>query len=491
MSEKELRRKVFLPVFQLTELCEPNDPRAIKRAIKQSIGREALSYHYRFVIEEKSGTGFNYNRFPIVLDRAGAPWQLGTLFILSKLEGTSQPNMSTFQSLADDLGAFKEWLDQHDRPDELLYNFPQLKLRRTTYRYRGFVKQQIDAQELSASTAKRRMSTVIAFYEWLVGNGYFTPEHPLWEEKQYQLFFTNSKGFSISKPIRTTDISIRTAKAEDPWAGTIQDGGKLRPLSEKEQQWVLEAADAKGNTEAYLLQLFMLATGARLQTACTLRVRHFTQERPAFSKAFGGGGEVFKLKAGPGTGIDTKNDKQGVLHIPRALYEALHTYALSERARRRRERTPGGDNPEQYLFLTQQGSPYYQSKADRLRFDPDLSIRHQKTGQPLRQFLKEQAIPYIRERHAPAFHYRIHDLRASFGMNMVETQTALVQKGVVTLHKARMNVKDLMWHESLTTTDLYLNYRSQMDAMYAAINNYGEQLQTWIECAMKGFGGDE
>lgn len=491
MKDKELRRKVLLPVFQLTELCEPDDPCALKRTIKQGVGREPLSYHYRLVAEDEFGARANFNRFPVVLDRAGAPWPLGTLFILSKLEGTLRPNMTTVQSLADDLGAFKEWLDQHDRPDELIFEFPKLKVRRTTYRYRGFVKQLIDAQEISANTAKRRMSTVIAFYEWLVKNEIFTPEHPLWEEKQYQLFFKNTMGFSISKPVRTTDVSIRIAKAEDPWEGTIQDGGKLRPLTGKEQQWVLEAADAKGNTEAYLLQLFMLATGARIQTACTLRVRHFTQDQPTFSKAIGGSGEVFKLKAGPGTGIDTKNDKQGVLQIPRPLYETLRTYAFSQRARKRRERMTGSEQANQYLFLTQQGSPYYQSKADALRFDPTLSIRHQKTGQPLRQFLKEQAIPYIRERYEPNFHYRIHDLRASFGMNMVEAQSALVTSGVITLHKARMNVKDLMWHESFATTDLYLNYRSQMDALYAAINNYGEQLQTWITRAMEGFGRDD
>jgi hypothetical protein len=139
-----------------------------------------LTYHYRFVVDEHTGTGFNYNRFPIVLDRTGAPWPLATLFILSRLEGTTRPNMTTFQGLADDLGAFKEWLDQHDRPDELLFHFPQMKLRRTTYRYRGFVKQQIEAQTLSPSTAKRRMSAVIGFYEWLVEHGHFTPEYPLW-----------------------------------------------------------------------------------------------------------------------------------------------------------------------------------------------------------------------------------------------------------------------------------------------------------------------
>ena len=46
-------------------------------------------------------------------------------------------------------------------------------------------------------------------------------------------------------------------------------------------------------------------------------------------------------------------------------------------------------------------------------------------------------------------------------------------------------MKDLLWHESFATTDLYLNYRSQMDAIYEAVNGYGEQLQKWTEQAMK------
>ena len=35
----ELRRKVLLPVFQLTEVCDAADPLAIKREIKQGKGR--------------------------------------------------------------------------------------------------------------------------------------------------------------------------------------------------------------------------------------------------------------------------------------------------------------------------------------------------------------------------------------------------------------------------------------------------------------------
>lgn len=491
MTEKELRRKVLLPAFQLTELCDQDSPRALTRTIKQGVGREPLTYYYRAVVDDVSGACYSYNLFPVVLDRIGVPWQLGTLFILSQLEDKTYPEMITVQNRVDDLGAFKEWLDHYERPDELMFNFPKVKLSRPTYRYHGYLEKQKNVQEISPRTAQRRMGTVVAFYRWLVDNKFFEPEYPLWEERNYKLQFKNAKGFSIFKTVKTTDVSIKVAKAKDPFDETIQDGGDLRPLTIEEQQWVLDAAYAKGNAEAYLLQLLMLGTGARIQSACTIRVRHVTDDTPRFSKALGGNGEVFRLRAGPGTGIDTKGNKSGVLQFPRPLYEILRTYARSERAIKRRLRALGGDNPDQYLFLTQHGNPYYVAKSEILDFDPEMTVHHRKAGQTLRQFLKEQAIPYIRERHNQTFHYRVHDLRASFGMNMTEIQSSLVKKGIISFHKARMNVKDLMWHERIETTDAYLNYRSLREAGHAAVNSYGEQLQLWIDRAANKLGLNE
>lgn len=63
---------------------------------------------------------------------------------------------------------------------------------------------------------------------------------------------------------------------------------------------------------------------------------------------------------------------------------------------------------------------------------------------------------------------------------MTELLVGLVQSGKITLHQARMTVKDLLWHERLTTTDLYLNYRSHLNMIYEAVNGYGEQLQKWV-----------
>lgn len=481
----ELRRKILIPAFTLTETCLADDPMAVERTIRKLKGRETFTYHVRKVVNPFDGTQSSYNLLPVILDKNSVPWELGILFILARLETESNPNMVTLKSLADDLGAFKEWLDSHNDPDDLLTSFPVMKLRRVTYRYRGSLKIKIESGEIAASTARRRMGTVVAFYRWMIGEKFFEPTSPPWDDQTYSLGIKNSHGRVFTKTLRSTDLQFRTSTADDPFSGAIEDEGKLRPLPAEEQRWVMEAADALGNGEMYLLLLFMLATGARLQTAATLRLRHFT--RPvSFSKALSGGGEVVKLRAGPGTGIDTKRDRLGVLQIPRPLFEALRTYALCDRARHRREMAIGGDNEDQYLFLTQQGSPYYTAKEVSSCFDAEFASRHQKNGGTIRQFLKDRLIPYIQEKYCKSFHFRPHDLRATFGMNQTDLQMALVSGGVITLNRARTNVMALMWHTSLGTTDKYLDYRKQMEIVYAAVNGYGENLQGWIAGAMKG-----
>lgn len=484
----ELRRKVLLPAFQLSELALGDDPRALTRRIKQGKGHCALIYHYRFVLDDQSKQGFDYNLFPVVLDRNSAPWALGALYILAKLEAESNPVMSSYHALAGDLGAFKEWLDNQEGSDDFIFHFPKIKLRRPTYRYYSFLQQQIQSGEIKTRTAKRRMAVVIAFYRWLIDTNYFEPDYPPWEEAKSQLVFKTCEGLVISKNFVSTNLSIHVSKSDDPYAGTIQDGGRLRPLTGKEQNWILNATKAMGNTECYLIQLFMLATGARIQTAGTLRLRHFAQPKDRYAKSLIGDGKVVKINAGPGTGIDTKNNKVGLLQVPSAVYELLNTYAFSERANIRRERfmAKHGMHTDPYLFITLQGNPYYAAREESLKFNPNFMRRHEKTGQTVRQFISDQVIPCVRDQYDKHFHYSIHDLRASFGMNMTELLMEQVQKGTITLSRTRTIVKELLWHTSLDTTDLYLNFRSQMDAIYEAVNGYGEQLQVWIEQAMKG-----
>lgn len=66
-------------------------------------------------------------------------------------------------------------------------------------------------------------------------------------------------------------------------------------------------------------------------------------------------------QCGPGTGIDTKFNKQGTLHIPKYLYEKLMVYVQSPRYASRCNKNNISNKEDQYLFLTQHGQPFYVS----------------------------------------------------------------------------------------------------------------------------------
>ncbi|MBK0413128.1 hypothetical protein JD974_01795 [Chromobacterium haemolyticum] len=323
------------------------------------------------------------------------------------------------------------------------------------------------------------MSSIISFYTWLRDEGVLVPAHVPWKGSDRYIELKDMHGFKYSKRVITTDVSIRVPKQDDPYAGTIDDGGKLRPLAHEEQGWLMDALISLGNTEMTLIHLFGLLTGARIQTILTFRVRHALVELDDPPPP------ELRFPVGPGTGIDTKNDKQLVLHIPVWFYQMLRTYAYSERAHRRRCRADGGDSEDQYLFLSVRGTPLYQCKADSQTFDDTNNLRHAKAGQGVRQFMTERVIPLIREKYgASSFHYRFHDTRASFGMNLTDAQLGLVAKGESTLHQAREFVKARMCHESSATTDRYLQYRNNLKLIRAVSANYNEHLRLLAECVL-------
>lgn len=470
-------RKVVVPAFQLTQECELNEVGAVKRRFCDSRGKSSCNeYHLR---PSSSGQASAWNLFAFALDSQGRPWDLATVYLLERIQEVKRPEMATYHALADDLGAYRHWLDAQQKQD-LLFEFPKNILERVTYRYYGHLKNQVFLGELAASTAAHRMHTVIDFYKFLAKAEYFVPEHPAWKVRHVSLAFRTKYGAQVVKNVETTDLCIEAPKASDAFRESILDGGELRPLTPVEQRWLLDALLAIGNTEMYLLHWFMIATGARIQTACTLRVGFFLGHPHVFGGHLAGGQQVVKLKCGPGTLIDTKGGKNGVLQIPLSLFEAMRTYAHSDRAKTRRRAAKSGDHQNQYLFLTNRDKPYYLGKDDARVFDPEHTSSYLCDGGTVRKFVSDRLLPAIRERHDPQFHFKIHDLRATFGMNCVDLLMPHVQKGDFTLSKALGAVQELMWHSSLQTTERYLNYRSRMQMIYAAVDGYGEQVQAWI-----------
>ncbi|BCZ84694.1 site-specific integrase [Paraburkholderia terrae] len=476
--------KVVIPAFSLTETCGEHDPGAMKCAIP-AVGTLPSQHYFIRPVAGEVQAGRNYsakwirqefNWLPLVLEQNGQPWDVAVIYVLSKLQGLVAPNMTTYQGIADDLSAFRAFLEEYEID---FTDFPQHKLKRPTYRFHGYLKNLVFDGRIATTTAKRRMGAVIAFYRWLVTERLLVPANPLWQERDHYLSFKDAKGLAVQKVVKTTDIAIKAPKQDDPYEGAIDDGGKLRPLPIHEQKWLIEALAHLGNVEMTLIHAFMLATGARIQTALTLRVRDGQLVLPD-------GLDEFRFPVGPGTGVDTKYDKLMTLHIPCWLHERLRIYSHSLRARKRRCRAEGGDTADQYLFLTQQGNPYYQNKRETLAFNPSVMVRHQKKGQTVRTFIADHVIPYIRKHHDPAFHYQPHDLRATYGMNLTDIQLALVQRGEITLAQAREFVKTRMSHESSATTDLYLDYRRNLKMVYEAVDAHERYYRDLVEKAWEG-----
>lgn len=396
------------------------------------------------------------------------PWAEANMWLLSKAQETYAPSMPTIASNADDLAAYLRFIEDTNIEWTI---FEANKLSRPTYRYYSHLKRLIANNEVAHSTARRRISTVIRFYKWLKLEGYLKFDHEPWKESERIIFFTDLRGFIKNHKVITTDISIKNQVIDDPYDDFINDGGKLRALTQYEQQCILNALIEINNTEMTLIHLFSLLTGARLQTILTFQVHHVLRTTKMDAQ------DTMRFAVGPGTDIDTKNDKKIVLHIPVWFYKILQNYALSKRALTRRKRAVGGDIEEQYLFLSIRGAPLYYNKSDSTGARDKANKHHNKQGQAVRQFIVEKTIPYIKKHNdSTSFTYRFHDLRAAFGMNLMDSQLALVEQGTITLKHAMEFVKNRMSHESITTTERYLKYRYQKKMIRAAQDGWEAEI---------------
>ena len=407
--------------------------------------------------------------FPVVRLAEGAPWAEANVWLIDMMESKSSPNMLTFAGIADDLVAFRRYLD-YEGVDWL--TFPANKRQRPTYRYSASIRLAVQAGELSPGVAKRRMGAVVRFYRWLMTEAGFRPANAPWVESDRFIEFKDQKGFSSVIEVKTTDLSISGRRAEDPWDDHIQDGGRLRPLPSSEQSVLLESQATLGNTEMTLIHLFALFTGARIQTVLTVRAKHVMREPEEFH------GDDIRLACGPGTGIDTKGGVKGVLHLPRSFYERLYIYVHSDRARKRRRLADGDDHPDQPLFLSHRGAPLYEGRASRDPLTTGARVRrHVKTGQAVRQFIRDELLPMMRVRlDNPRYEFSFHDLRATFGLNMVDAMTANGTKYT----RALDHLRQLMWHVQPSTSERYLAYRDNRKLFDAVQDGWGAHLSTLV-----------
>jgi len=295
-------RKATIPTLVITKVCDDG----AKDSVAVANAKEPYSVQPVYIPQEDlrhdglpKWMPARFNNFPIVLQGDGAPWAEANLYLLSELENALDPDMRTYDTRALDLASLRRFVENENLD---WTNFSQsMKLLRPTYRYRSHVNNALYLGEISAETARRRIGTAASFYKWLMAESIVVPKYPLWIEKDIYITVHDTYGFGHTKKVKSTDLAIRVPKNDNPYDEHVSDEGQLRPLPIEEQKWLTDALKAANNPEMNLIFIMGLATGARLQSICTIKVRHFL--KPVNKKLLD-----VKLAIGPGTGIDTKGD---------------------------------------------------------------------------------------------------------------------------------------------------------------------------------------
>ena len=423
--------------------------------------------------------------FPIIVQGDGQPSEIFNLYLMKKLQQTIQYDFKTFASIANQLLDFQRFLE-----DEKLdcLKFHKLKQLNAIFKYRTRLIDQVNAGLIGASSARGRINAVVNFYRFLVIEDLVDHQRygiPFQDVYKY-IAVDNEFGARRKMAIKSHDLAIHVpAKAHNSEA--IVDGGELSPLTVEEQTVVLKALQ-QSSREYQLMFYLALFTGARLQTICTLRIENLFN-RESDSHGF------IRLPVGAGTGVDTKFQKPMTLLIPNWLAQDLKIYINSEQARQRRQKSNYGDSDENYVFLTKLGTPFYTSKAEQQKLTEkiktsDLFGTRLKLyeGEAVRSYLKVVLLPEIRLIDPQFQHFKFHDLRASFGMNLLESQLQHLPEGHNHMTAVEY-VQARMGHRNISTTLQYLNYKSRLEWRSKIQHEYESSLMQYVISPM-GLEGD-
>nr|WP_274601653.1 tyrosine-type recombinase/integrase [Halomonas sp. KRD171] len=361
-------------------------------------------------------------------------------------------------------------------------HFPLRRSERVTYVFKdtlqGFI-----TRGLNPLYASNIINTVVHFYrtiaeENLVGEEEFR-NSPFKDVYRF-IKFLDVRGFGRFKNVTTSDLAIRHTKPHKR-LDRIDDGGQLRPLRIEEQRAILSGFEKE--LCSYSLELMMriaLSTGARMQTVCTIRVHHI---KTAYHKLITENASSIEIQAGNGANneghlINTKRGKLHRLLFPRKLIEKLYIYLTSNYHQLLLVKSYYGKKDINYLFLTETGAPFYISKQeiqDRQNEESHYSINSkdfvQNKGDTVRMNLKKFR-ENLAKIHPELDYFKFHDLRATFGMNLVRK---LNNKGYKSAH-ILTEVRSRMGHSSIETTQGYLDFEQISERYDEVAMEFEEQL---------------
>lgn len=416
-----------------------------------------------FLTPELVGAVIDRHAFnvPFLFNSDGSPWNEANSFIYQHIANKhvkARPSddaqrkaarLLDYKLFTEDVG-----IDWRDFSGKRLTSRP-------TFRYFKYL---VEERGLSSQVINQYTSDIYAFYLFVSRNFCNIPMERVDNVRSIRVFYSGNSG-SIEKDVLKRSQTKSVPPRHPVPSGYVRDGRELlRPLNEKEFDELKRIISLPNwNIQERLLVLTSLMTGARKQTVLTMRsgdVERLVKNGPDENG-------LYRLLAGPGTMIDTKNNTKQVLFLPEVLVEALHVYAHSREACKRRERFRSVlekeypdlipiNNSDIYLFLSDQGNCYYMAKTDPRYPVVKYPARGQVTDGLKRKIIQSCSNDFPRN-----FFY--HWLRATFAMQLwIEIQKK-VDSGVLNQSDVISIIQSRLHHKSRETSENYLKLFMNID----------------------------
>ncbi|WP_397451381.1 hypothetical protein [Pseudomonas sp. NA-150] len=394
--------------------------------------------------------------YPIIANSiTGELWTEANLYLFDKAFNIDLPALEpeTILSKAKDLAEMRNILDG-DGTDYVLDIVH--KIYRPTYVLCERLGEKADLGR-SKDACVRIIRNSIDMYEWMQENKLASFKYPLWREQNRtvrvednigRIMYVVRRSFDLISDFRNSTISAseviiaNTQSLDD----VIVDGGRLTPLEPNEQIMLMQSLRESNRYSIGLSFQFSLSTGARIESTFTVRKKHF--ERDDVSDD-----DFVYIAAGPITGIDTKYNKPQLLELSGFIYNKIKTYLTSPHYKCREAVAPHyGNERDQYVFLTDQGNPYYSSSDHR--------NLHNFDGGTIRKYISETLIPIMQSKGFNRT-FTFHDLRATCGMNVVNANLHLIESGKMSRDGLLNLVMKKLNQNSVDVAVQYLGYKNR------------------------------
>ncbi|WP_348708604.1 site-specific integrase [uncultured Pseudoalteromonas sp.] len=488
--EQRDARKLVLPVVthataDITVLEQPDGSFPVKVEHEREGVSHSITYYIkpedRVIVPDDSV----YN-FPFLFDKDGTPWNEANQYLFSLATNTSELGTGTvgLRRNASRLLDYKifcesEGLDYLDFSGRRPANRP-------TYKYYHFLWKN---GQIGAENINQRTGVVYSFYKWLSKQlGYDIDMERVDTVKSFKLLISTGTG-SYMKELEKRSQTLSTSSDPKPVAmGYVRDEGEdLRPLTKAQSSLLIDTirptlsedgvvTDSPFDVDEQLMCLFALTTGARKQSILTLRAKHLKQFTEKDLRNDG----TYELRAGPGTGIDTKFNTRQRLYIPKNLLDELRIYFGSPLAAKRRKKfemdymnkypdlLPISED-DMYVFLSEQGHCFYMAKDDPRYVRAKSPPIGQRTTSLKNKLLKFLPDSFPRD-------FTFHWLRATFALEYYNWLVPLVTKGKMTPSEQFDLVRRRLHHKNRETTENYLKLFADISDAKSAQELYESRL---------------